>query len=173
MCTPAKQRQRGVTLVELIVFIIIVSVALAGVLSSLNLSVAHSADPLQPKQALSIAEGLLEEILLKSFCDPDAAGTVMTDYPPTCGTNTIETSRADYDSVDDFDTTIDNATETEITTDLLGTAWPSGYHAYVKITTEGTATIGTTGHPARIVTVRVSYNSDSSSISLTGYRANF
>ena len=68
--------QRGFTLIELIVFIVIVSVALAGVLAVLNQSTAHSADPQLRRQALAIAESLLEEVQLMPFtyCDPDDPG---------------------------------------------------------------------------------------------------
>jgi MSHA pilin protein MshD len=68
MCTKPR-RPRGFTLIELIVFIVIVSVGLAGVMASLNVSVMHSADPLQPKQALAIAESTLESMLLKNYAD--------------------------------------------------------------------------------------------------------
>lgn len=65
-------RQSGVSLVELIIFIVVVSTALAGVLSMLNIGVTHSADPMVRKQMLTIAEGLLDEIEQMPFsaCDP-------------------------------------------------------------------------------------------------------
>jgi MSHA pilin protein MshD len=65
--------QRGVSLVELIVFIAIVGVAVAGVLAALDMSTRASASPLIQKQALAIAEALLEEVQLQPFtwCDPD------------------------------------------------------------------------------------------------------
>lgn len=70
-----ERRQRGLTLIELIVFIVIVGVALAGVLTVLNLTTRSSADPLLRKQALAIAEAILEEAALQPFtwCDPDDA----------------------------------------------------------------------------------------------------
>lgn len=70
----AKQ-QLGVTLIELVVFMVIVSVALAGVLKVLDITNRGSADPLIRKQALSIAESLLLEIEQQPFtlCDPDDA----------------------------------------------------------------------------------------------------
>ncbi len=66
--------QHGVTLVELIMFIVIVGVALAGALLVMN-TVIRSADPLVQKQALAIAESLLEEVELMpfTFCDPNDA----------------------------------------------------------------------------------------------------
>ena len=65
--------QRGISLVELIMFIVIVSVALAGIMLVMNVTTKGSADPLVHKQALAIAESLLEEVELMPFtyCDPD------------------------------------------------------------------------------------------------------
>jgi len=82
--------QSGVSLVELIVFIVIVSVAVAGVLTALNLATRASADPLVKKQALALAEALLEEIELMPFtyCDPNdpqaATATSATVGPTGC-----------------------------------------------------------------------------------------
>lgn len=73
MSISLSSRQRGMTLIELIVFIVVVSVGLAGVLSVFNIAVRSSADPLITKQALAVADSLLEEILLKDFCDPTPA----------------------------------------------------------------------------------------------------
>jgi MSHA pilin protein MshD len=71
MCT--RHNQRGISLIELIMFIVIVSVALAGILLVMNMVTGHSSDALQRKQALAIAESLLEEVELMPFtiCDPD------------------------------------------------------------------------------------------------------
>lgn len=68
-------RQHGMTLIELIVFIVIVSVALVGVLTVLNVTAKSSSDPLIRKQMLAIAEALLEEVELQPFtwCDPTDA----------------------------------------------------------------------------------------------------
>jgi MSHA pilin protein MshD len=65
MCT--RHNQRGISLIELIMFIVIVSVALAGILLVMNVTTKSSADPLIHKQSLAIAESLLEEIELQDF----------------------------------------------------------------------------------------------------------
>ncbi|HEX5362709.1 MAG TPA: type II secretion system protein [Gallionella sp.] len=54
-------------------FIVIVSVALAGIMLVMNVTTRSSADPLVHKQALAIAESLLEEVELMPFtiCDPN------------------------------------------------------------------------------------------------------
>lgn len=66
---------RGVTLIELVVFIVIVGVAMAGLFAAFNTITAASADPQVRKQVLAIAESLMEEIALMpfTFCDPDDA----------------------------------------------------------------------------------------------------
>jgi MSHA pilin protein MshD len=66
-------RERGVTLVELIVFIVVVGTAAMGVLLAIDVANRSSADPMIQKQALAVAEALLEEVQLQPFthCDPD------------------------------------------------------------------------------------------------------
>jgi MSHA pilin protein MshD len=60
-------KQRGISLIELIIFIVIISVALTGILLVMNQVTAHSADPLIHKQAIAAAESILEEIELQDF----------------------------------------------------------------------------------------------------------
>ncbi len=78
---------KGITLIELIVAVVVISIALTGVLLVINYTTLHSADPLLRHQAVAIAEAYMEEITLKSYADPDADG---------------EGSRALYDDVDDY-----------------------------------------------------------------------
>ena len=67
-----KRRELGVTLIELIVFIVIITIAVVGILGVMSFTTASSADPLRRKQALMIAESLMEEVQLANFtvCDP-------------------------------------------------------------------------------------------------------
>jgi MSHA pilin protein MshD len=53
MFTP--RSQAGLSLIELVMFIVIVGVAVAGVLSVMNVTTRHSADPMIRKQAQAIA----------------------------------------------------------------------------------------------------------------------
>jgi MSHA pilin protein MshD len=54
--------EHGLSLIELLIFIVIVSIAVIGILGVMSLNTNHSADPLQRKQALAFAQALLEEI---------------------------------------------------------------------------------------------------------------
>lgn len=61
-------------MIELVLFMVIVGVAAAGIMGVLNIGGSHSADPLRRKQALMIAEAFMEEVLLARFtlCNPSA-----------------------------------------------------------------------------------------------------
>lgn len=109
-----RARQRGFTLVELVVYIVVVSTALAGVLLVLNQGVLRSADPQQRKQALLVAEALLEEIQLMpmTWCDPDdpavddptvtsPAGCAVSQAAPTPGET--RGGATPFDNVIDYD----------------------------------------------------------------------
>ena len=54
-------------------FIVIVGAAVAGIIGMISITTQSSADPMIRKQALSIAEAMLEEVRLQPFtyCDPD------------------------------------------------------------------------------------------------------
>lgn len=64
---PRSSLEHGASLIELIMFVMIVSIALAGILLVMSQTTAHSADALIRKQALTVAESLLEEIELQPF----------------------------------------------------------------------------------------------------------
>ena len=65
MCIDGKQR--GVSLIELVMLIVIVSIALTGIMLVTNQTSAHSADTMLRKQALAAVESLLEEIEARPF----------------------------------------------------------------------------------------------------------
>lgn len=121
--------QAGLSMVELVLFIVIVGIAVAGVLMVMVQGNKASADPQLRKQAVSIAEGLLEEIQLARFtyCDPaddsaeEATGAFVTDAtgtpvgckkwveavgPEKRNVNDVEDQRNDdarpYDNVNDY-----------------------------------------------------------------------
>lgn len=59
------RQAKGVTLIELVIAVVIVSVAVGGVLLAFVQTAKHSADPQIDAQALAIAEAYLDEILAK------------------------------------------------------------------------------------------------------------
>jgi MSHA pilin protein MshD len=73
-----ESKQRGISLIELIIFIVIISVALTGILLVMNKVTTHSADPLIHKQAIAVAESLLEEIELQDFISQSGVTNAVT-----------------------------------------------------------------------------------------------
>jgi MSHA pilin protein MshD len=106
-------RRNGYTLVELMAFISIVGTAAAGVLVAYDSMSRDSADPVTRKQALAIAESLLEEVQQMPFtlCDPDdpaatravtAADCAMPEaLGPEAGEGRYNTSMP-FDNVNDY-----------------------------------------------------------------------
>ncbi len=85
-------RQRGMTLVELVITIVIIGIAAAALFSAMASITARSSEPLLRQQSLSLAEAYLEEVLLQAFLDP-ATGTACPSPPA---------QRGDYDNVCDY-----------------------------------------------------------------------
>jgi MSHA pilin protein MshD len=153
---------RGFTLVEMIVFIVIVGVALAGVLSVLNITAKSSADPIQPKQAMLVAESMMEEVFLKPYCDPD---TVVAGTPATCGAHTTEASRDLFDDILDYNGYASTGTYSldNLLTPVTGL---TNYNVAVAVGAETTIQ----GAAARLITVTVSINGNA--YPLSSYRFN-
>lgn len=67
-------RCSGFTLIEIIITIVVLAVAATAIMSVFSSTIRTSANPMIQQQAISIAEAYMEEILLKSFNDPDGIG---------------------------------------------------------------------------------------------------
>ncbi len=140
---------RGISLIELLMFIVIISVALAVILNVQQQASNMSAEPQLRKQALAIAEGLLEEISLSrfTFCDPtdDAADTAAS--PAACTLPEVAAQEAGgsdrpYDNVNDYVSSFGVAETYK--TDAAGNSYPSEYEASVTITPD--ANLGVAGN---------------------------
>jgi len=145
------QNQQGVTLIELIVAMIVISVALGGVLLVMNYTTARSADPVLRHQALAIAEAYMEEITLKNFADPGG--------PP-------ETGRADYDNVADYNGLADSGAHDQNGNAVTGL---ENYSVTVAVTS---ASFGSPTVNGLQIVVTVT-DPAGESLTLTGYRANY
>ena len=82
----SSSRQRGLSLVEVVIFIVVLGIGLAGMAVIYNQLTLASVDPVVRKQAVAIARSLMEEIQLRPFtyCDPDDAAVFTAANPAGC-----------------------------------------------------------------------------------------
>ncbi len=179
-------KQRGLSMIELMVFIVVVGIAVTGVLSVYSSTSRTSVDPMVRKQALAVAESLLEEVLSKpyTYCDPDDAQAdtatsaaigprVRDDTGSGMGPEAGETR---YSNITPFDNVNDyNGFSMMLTgiNDLTGTPVPglAAYTASVQVQPAG-AFNGIPAGETLLVTVTVT-GPGNHSISLSGYRTRY
>jgi len=183
---PFRTHQSGLTLIELVMFIVIISVALAGIIGVFNLNVQHSADPMAQKQALAIAESMLEEIELMPFtyCDPDDANATTAADATGCATTAEGTGpeagetrysvATPFDNVNDYDSFTMNAGNggiLDITGAAVGGAGTlDAYSVVVAVTPTALGTIASSD--SLLITVTVT-GPGSTSVVLNGYRTRY
>jgi MSHA pilin protein MshD len=180
-----RRHERGATIVELIIFIVIVSVGLAGILSVLNVTVWHSADPMVRKQVIASAEALMEEVTLQpyTYCDPDDTNVAWANAGDTAAGNCTATAEAvgaeggetryadpRYDNVNDY-----HGFSMVGIRDITNTAIASlaGYTANVSVANAGTAfnaVNGTAYANDAVLRVDVTVSRGAETVTLTSYR---
>jgi MSHA pilin protein MshD len=164
-------KQQGVTLVELVISIVIISIAMVAMMSSFSLSMSHSADPLWRNKALKLGQLYLDEILAKKYDELSPIGGLPFVASPSCaslGPDGAET-RITFDDVDDYDGITDSVPTS------LTAALDSSYNAYrVTITVECDGTdVGASGSShAKIITVLVT-PPNQAPITFAAYKGNY
>ena len=165
-------RHSGVTLVELVMFIVLMGIAFGALMLTLSQLTRTSADPLIRKQALAIAESLLEEVELMpfTFCDPDDPNASNTTVTATTGCSVYEDSpfgpeagEVRNDAVTPFDNPSDYNGSTI-------TGMVAGYSALVTVTQAGLG--GIVANEALRINVTVT-GPNNATLSLDGYRARY
>lgn len=147
----------GATLIELIIAIVIISVALVGILVVMNRTTSSSADPMILDQSVAIANAYIEEIIARPFSDPD-------------GSETGE-SRASFDDISDYNNLMDVGARDQSNTPIAGL---EQYTVTVSVIPEaissGALTVSAAN--ARRITVTVTHPAQAG-ISISTYRTNY
>src|SRR5690606_8207728 len=133
--------QRGVTLVETIVFIVVVSIALVALIRVFNASVSQSVDPLVRIRALELGQAQLDEILARKFDENTPTGGVPACDSPDGVACAGIAADSDYDDVGDYNNYTNSAY--------------SGYVISVSVVNAG-GDLGLPVSQARLVSVNVS-----------------
>jgi MSHA pilin protein MshD len=143
--------ERGATLIELTISIVVIAIAASAVLGVLSSTVGRSADAMVLSQAVAIAEAYLEEIALKPFADPDGIDG--------------EGSRPSFDDVDDYDGLVDSGAR-----DQFGNALaPLAQYAVTVTVSPSAALAGVPSGDAQRIDVVVTYPGNGT-VALTGYK---
>ena len=123
---------RGFALAEAVIGLAALAVALAGMGLLAQASLRASADPLPQRQALALAESMLEEILAQPALDPDDGSL--------CGPP--EATRAAFDNLCDYQNLADAGAR-----DALGNLLPGlgDYQVDVAVVADGSAVLGSLG----------------------------
>lgn len=179
--TPPRPRAaaRGFTLVELLIFIVVIAAAIAGVLKVFTEAASRSADPAVRRQALAIAESLLEEVQLMpfTFCDSEDANVETATATAGCasavdaiGPEAGETRFATppFDHVNDYHGYAMSGGIVDITNTAI--AGLSGYGASVAVAPALLNTITAASGDALRITVTVT-GPGGTSLTLDGYRS--
>jgi MSHA pilin protein MshD len=148
------QRQRGVTLIELVVAITIVAIAVGGVLGAISAISSRSADAMTQQQAIAIAQAYLDEILQRWVVDPN--GT-----PPNTG-------RGSWDTVDEYNGLVDVGAHDQYGNAIAALA---AYTVTVAVTPSA-ALSGIGSAAARRIDVTVAYPPNGTVV-LSGYRTDY
>lgn len=174
------RQARGLTLIELLLFVVVVGIALAAMLRVFVTATTASADPIIRRQQLAIAESLLREVQLMPFtwCDPDDANVETATSSTGCATlaesNGPENGETRYgtayfDNVNDYHglamTGIRDLSNTVVT-------GLSGYSASVTVAAAALDSLTLASGEALKITVTIT-GPDASTLALQGWRTRY
>ncbi len=160
-----KVRVSGFTFVEVLIAIIVLSVATVGVLLIYSSASRGTADALNNKQAMAIAEAMVEEIQLTAFSNP--SGGFSGAATPA--------NRQNFDDVSDYN---GYASTGIFTIDNIAITSLANYNVSVSVTAAAFAggagaTDDITAADAKLITVTVTNPTAHVSVSLDGWRVNY
>jgi MSHA pilin protein MshD len=160
--------QLGTTLVEVIIFILIVSIAVTAVVNTLSLAVRGSADPLLQRQTLAVAESLIQEIDSQPYAQKDP-------YNPTGPDDSIgpEAGESRAGSPLPFDNPNDYSGYSEtgiVAPDGTAIAGLGGYSASVTASQQA---VGNVPASDGLLVVVTATGPDGQPIRLTSFRAQY
>ncbi|MFD2231968.1 type II secretion system protein [Alkalimarinus sediminis] len=141
---------RGMTLVEMVISIVLISIAVTAVLSAFSTSMGRSSDPLWKNKSLKLAQLYLDEILSKKYDASTPLGGIPASTSISCDVPFAGGNRGLFDNVDDFNG-VDDSPPALVTGALSDY---TGYRVQVLVTCAGSE-VGVANNNAKRITVTV------------------
>lgn len=190
----SRSRARGLTLIEVVIFIVVVAIGFTSLFMLHANTARASVDPLVRKQALALANAFLEEIELRpfTFCDPDdpqvftaqsatvgATGCTSAATVENLGVEAGETSspaRTSLDNVNDYSgfTTVSGANIRDITGSSISATGLAGYSVAITVANIAAAELGAAVPTTEALKITVTVTGPAGvSVRLQGYRLRY
>ena len=165
----AQAKQKGMTLVEMVISIVLISIAMTAMLTAFSTSMGRSADPLWKNKSLKLGQAYLDEILSKKYDANTPLGGIPAATSISCNVaGPGGGGRETYDDVDDYNGLSDKPPK------LVTNSSMTGYDDYtveVSVVCAGTD-VGVSNDNAKLITVTV-VPPNNSSMPFSAYRGNF
>ena len=157
---------RGMSLVEMVITIVIISVALVASLRAFSTLVGRSSDSLIQSRSLDLAQLYFDEILSRRY-DEDSGTNGVPAYVGGCRITDEGEGRGDYDDVDDYDAIANESPET------VDTSLVADYSGFtVSISVECDDSIGVLAGGAKRIDISVRDPADKTSV-FSVYKGNY
>lgn len=177
-----QKKQRGVTLIELVICIVLLGIAASAMLTAFGNMMASSSDPLWHNKSIKLGQLFLDEILGKAYDETTPLGGLPVATVIDCNTlgpddgvgpgDEIDegNSRVLFDDVDDYHG-IENAPE-NLTDDLRASY--ANYSVKVSVTCDDDNVVGASDTSnAKKITVSVLAPSQSQPMEFSAYKGNY
>lgn len=147
--TNRSKKTHGFSLIELVITIVIISIALTALSSSLFSAVGRNADPLWQAKATHLAQAYLDEILAMRYAETSPLGGGRILSCDVDGAEAGETSRSLFDDVDDYH----DLTETADFLDADATSNYTGYSIVIAVECVGPTNVVSTNSKLIAITI--------------------
>ncbi|MCK7471177.1 MAG: prepilin-type N-terminal cleavage/methylation domain-containing protein [Desulfomicrobium escambiense] len=125
---------KGFSLIEVVITIVIVSIAVTGVITVFLTATQKGIDPVLEIKSVELGQALMDEIMLKRYDEstPEGGGRIL-DPTAIPGPESGETTRMDFDDIDDYHGYTDGGTNPVL--DQIGHPVPgySGFQRTVEV----------------------------------------
>ncbi|MGF2736644.1 type IV pilus modification PilV family protein [Marinobacter sp. DUT-1] len=164
------KRQSGVTLVELVITIVVLGVAIAGVVGAFAVISGRSADPLNQTRAITLSQLYMDEILTRYYDEstPVGGGKVASGDVDCATAGPDGETRPTFDDADDYDGLADSPPQDGEGSDLSGYG---GFSVSVAVACAGSE-VGVANEDAKRIDITITDPSGQDWL-FTAYRANF